>query len=485
MYGYQYGFYVSLAIYVIVIYFIGYLAAKKTKNVDDYVLGGRGLSAPITALAAGASDMSGWILFALPGAVYANGLPALFLPLGLLIGAFFNWTFIAKRLRIYTEIANNALTLPAFLKYRFSSHGSLLSIVMACAVLVFFTIYVASGFVAGALLLINFFHFSYHLALLISVVGIIGYLIFGGFLALSWIDFFQGSLMLLALIIVPSIFWLQTHHQFTFKPELLNVGLSFHHAGGWIFALSMLCWGLGYPGQPHILVRFMAIRNPKDTGLARNISISWMFVSLVGSVLVGLLGSLYFNHLAKPEQIILVISQQFLNPWLAGLLIAAILSAIMSTTSAQLLVTSSSLSGDIYQRLRPHAKETEMVLVNRVSVILVAALAGFIAYDPGHSLLDIVGYAWSGLGAAFGPVIILSLYWSRTNAMGAIAGVIVGSVTVILWHTLGETVGGIFRLYEIIPGFVLALIANISVSLLTKPQDIHQEFFEQLEQHSS
>lgn len=473
-----------LVLYILAIYCIGFLASRMTKNLSDYVLGGRGLPAPIVALGAGASDMSGWLMLALPGAVYVSGLQVIWLPIGLATGAFLNWTYVAKRLRIYTEIAGDALTIPAYLKNRFQSQHSILGVVTAIIILIFFTTYTAAGFVSGALLLNTLFGMAYSHALLITAVGIVLYLLLGGFLALSWIDFFQGTLIFFALLIVPVVTYFHidnmqhllsiiNHAPYAHTSgsthvwihHFANKHLSLIHNVSWIFIISMLGWGFGYFGQPHILVRFMAIKKPHKMKLARNLCMVWMGFALIGATAIGFLGSLYYQHLAKPDTIMLHLAIHFFNPWVAGFIMAAVLSAIMSATSAQLLVTASALSEDFYHRLRPKAKQKELLMVGRLAVIIVAFIAYIAASSPSASLLQIVSYAWSGMGAAFGPIVILSLFWPRCTQMGAIVGMIVGTVTVIIWHFLGNHVGGIFSLYEIVPGFLLAFISIVIVSL--------------------
>lgn len=461
----------TLIIYTIIVYIIGILASRSTKNLSDYVLGGRRLNAIIVSLAAGASDMSGWLMLALPGAVFISGAKAFWLPIGLIIGAFLNWTFVAKRLRIYTEAANDSLTIPAFLKNRFQGKSTALSIATSVVILIFFTIYAASGFVGGALLLDTFFKLSYQTGLILSVVVIVVYVLIGGFLAISWIDFFQGTLMFFALLIVPAvtIFHIDLVSHFQQMIHKLPAShLSLYSSANWIFIVSMLGWGLGYCGQPHILVRFMAIDKPNKMHVARNISMVWMILSLLGSFAIGIVGAIHYGHLKKPDTVMLQLAIEFFNPWLVGFLIAAVLSAIMSTTSAQLLVNSSALTEDIYHRLRPRASQKELLVVSRFAIVAVAIIAYAIAANPDASLLQIVGYAWSGLGAAFGPVILLAIYWKRCTQLGAIVGIIIGAIVVIVWHFLGTEIGGIFKLYELIPGFFLALVANIITSLIDK-----------------
>lgn len=438
-------FLVTLFIYFAIIYFIGYLALRLTSNLSDYVLGGRRLSALIIALAAGASDMSGWIMLALPGAAFVNGLQAVWLPIGLSMGAYLNWTFIAKRLRVYTQMLGDALTIPAYLKNRFPVHNVLLPIITSASIVFFFIVYAAAGFISGALLLHAFFNLSFHTGLLITVVGIVVYLLLGGFLALSWIDFFQGALMFFALICVPLITFghfngIQHIKQLMAQAPAHHWQLM-HHVSG-IYIASMLAWGLGYCGQPHILVRFMAIKNPAKMLTARNICMVWMICSLIGSCAIGLLGSLYFHfHLDKPETIMLLLSKALFNPWLVGILMSAVLSAIMSTTSAQILVTASALTEDIYHLIRKNLTQQQLLRASRLSVLLVAAIAYIIASLPHTNLLSVVGYAWSGLGASFGPIIVISLYWSRCTQAAAITGIIIGMVVAIVWNLLGIEFG--------------------------------------------
>lgn len=475
-----------LILYLLAVYFIGFLASKITKNLSDYVLGGRALTAPIVALGAGASDMSGWLMLALPGAVFISGLQVIWLPIGLAIGAYLNWTYVAKRLRIYTEIAGNSLTIPAYLKNRFESQHSVLGIVTTIVILIFFTTYTAAGFVSGALLLNTLFNLNFHIALLFTASGIVVYLLLGGFLALSWIDFFQGTLIFFALLIVPTVTYLHldnfhhllsialqhptlyTHHSDSWRHHFAAKHLQLIHHVNWIFILSMLGWGFGYFGQPHILVRFMAIKKPQSMKMARNICMVWMVLSLLGATAIGFFGSLYYRHLNQPDTVMLHLAIHFFNPWIAGFVMSAVLSAIMSATSAQLLVTASALSEDFYHRIRPAASRKELLIIGRIAVIIVAIIAYCVAASPKASLLQIVSYAWSGMGAAFGPIVILSLFWGRCTQLGAIVGMVVGTATVIIWHYLATRVGGIYSLFEIVPGFIFAFISIIIVSLLDK-----------------
>ncbi|QIR15021.1 sodium/proline symporter PutP [Shewanella aestuarii] len=464
----------------ILITFIGYLALmmgiglwayKKTDSVDDYILGGRKMGPAVTALSVGASDMSGWLLLGLPGAVYLGGLGEAWIGFGLVFGAWLNWLFVAKRLRIYTQLADNSLTLPDFFENRFNDNHGLLKLVSAVTILVFFTFYASSGMVGGAILFEKVFGLDYTLALVIGSVIIVSYTFVGGFFAVSWTDFFQGCLMLIALLIVPvSIFShaeTQTNLQ-TLDPAML----SFVSEQTTVIGLvSLLAWGLGYFGQPHILSRFMAIGSANDLRLSRRIAMSWMIIALIGALATGLAGTLYFANtpLDNPETVFIHLAHAAFNPWIGGLLIAAILSAIMSTIDSQLLVCSSVITEDFYRKwLRPQASSKELMLVGRIGVIAIAIIAGVFALDPNSSVLGLVSYAWAGFGAAFGPVVLLSLFWQNYSRNGAVATIIVGAVTVVVWKQLS---GGIFDLYEIVPGFVLASITGIMFSKISPPND--------------
>ncbi|WP_076408782.1 sodium/proline symporter PutP [Shewanella sp. UCD-KL12] len=470
----------------ILITFIGYLslmmgiglwAYKATDSVDDYILGGRGMGPAVTALSVGASDMSGWLLLGLPGAVYLGGLGEAWIGIGLVFGAWLNWLFVAKRLRIYTEFTDNALTLPDFFEKRFEDNKGILKLVSAVTILIFFTFYASSGMVGGAILFEKVFGLDYTLALLIGSTIIVAYTFVGGFFAVSWTDFFQGCLMLVALLIVPVAIFSQPETQNgldNIDPAMLSM---FSESTTFIGLISLLAWGLGYFGQPHILSRFMAIESAKDIPLSRRIAMSWMLVALVGALATGIAGSLYFanNPLENPETVFIHLAHAAFNPWIGGLLIAAILSAIMSTIDSQLLVCSSVITEDFYKKwLRPQADSKELMLVGRIGVLAIAIVAGIVALNPESSVLGLVSYAWAGFGAAFGPVVLLSLFWSAYSRNGAVATIIVGALTVVIWKQLS---GGIFDLYEILPGFVFATITGVIVSKLSAPSDKVTEQF--------
>lgn len=471
----EYPIIITFVGYLILTMLIGVIAYRATRSLSDYILGGRRLGPAVAALSVGASDMSGWLLLGLPGAVYLSGISQAWIGIGLVIGAWLNWLFVAKRLRVYTEQANDSLTIPDFLENRLADHSGLIRVVSAITILVFFIFYTASGLVGGAILFEKVFGLPYVTALLLGGGVIMAYTFMGGFLAVSWTDFFQGILMLLALIILP---WAVMNElggidqTLSTLKEMDSTKLDFFHDFSLLGGLSLLAWGLGYFGQPHILARFMAIDSPTSVPLSRRIAMSWMILSLIGAVGVGLAGAVYFAGvpLENAETVFLALSQTVFNPWVAGFLIAAILSAIMSTIDSQLLVCSSAITEDFYKRwLRPHAQDNELVWVGRFAVVAVALFAMFIALDPKSSVLDLVSYAWAGFGAAFGPVIILSLYWSRLTRNGALAGIVLGALTVIGWKQLTGGPLGIFDLYEIVPGFVIATLACIFISRLGTP----------------
>jgi len=455
---------ISFIIYLIIIFILGIIAYRQTHNLADYMLGGRRLGSGVVALSAGASDMSGWLLLGLPGALYANGLNQIWIAVGLIIGAYLNWLFVASRLRVYTETANNALTIPEFLHNRF--HSNLLRIISALLIFLFFTFYVSSGLVSGAILFESSFGLSYTSALWMGAIVIMLYTFIGGFLAVSWTDVFQAILMLLALIVVPLVTLFEVggwQAMSVIEPSRLDVFKDMSLLG----IISLMAWGLGYFGQPHILVRFMAIKSVQEMPKARRIGMSWMIVSTLGAVLTGFIGIAYFadNPLENSEKVFLVLSQVLFNPWVAGFLLAAILSAIMSTIDSQLLVSSSAITDDFYQAyLRPNASQRELVWVGRFSVILVAMVALVLAHNPDNTIMDLVAYAWAGFGCSFGPVIIFSLFCSRMTGAAALVGMIVGAMTVVIWERL--TVFEIipFSLYEMVPAFLLSSLAIVVVS---------------------
>ncbi|WP_139491541.1 sodium/proline symporter PutP [Brevibacillus dissolubilis] len=474
---------ISIGIYMVGMLFIGYFAYKRTSNLSDYMLGGRGLGAAVTALSAGASDMSGWLLMGLPGAMYTQGLSASWIAIGLTIGAYLNWLYVAPRLRTYTEIANNSMTIPAFLENRFGDKSSILRLTSGLVIIIFFTFYVSSGMVSGGVLFETTFNLDYQVGLWIIAAVVIGYTLFGGFLAVSWTDFVQGLIMVIALILVPVVTIMEVggigpafDEIKAIDPKMFDIFTGTTVMG----IISLMAWGLGYFGQPHIIVRFMAISSVKEIKKATRIGMGWMIFSVGGAMFTGFIGLAYYSKngldLSDPETIFIKLSEILFHPLITGFLLAALLAAVMSTISSQLLVTASSLTEDVYRTFfRRSASDKELMLVSRLSVLIVSVIAVVIAFDKTGTILSLVGYAWAGFGAAFGPVILLSLYWKRMNKWGALAGIIGGAATVIIWASVPALVSS---LYEIIPGFIVGLAAIWIVSLLTPAPDteVSKEF---------
>jgi sodium/proline symporter len=473
--------YISLAIYFIAMFSIGIYSYSATRgDVTGFMLGGRNLNPAMTALSAGASDMSGWMLLGLPGAMYISGLSSAWIALGLTLGAYLNYLLVAPRLRVFTELLDDAVTIPEYFERRFDDRGHLIRILSSVVIIIFFAIYTTSGVVAGGKLFESSFGLNYELGLFITAGVVVAYSTFGGFLAVSATDFVQGCIMFLALILVPIVTINQMgsvaqteHYLMELSPAMLTLG-----GGSLLGILSAASWGLGYFGQPHIIVRFMAIRSVREIKIARRIGISWMIISLTGAIAVGLVGAAYIKsiggNLSDPETIFIFLSNTLFDPLVSGFLLAAILAAIMSTISSQLLVTSCSLTEDIYHTfLRKKASDTELVLVGRLSIVAVALLAIFLAHDRDSSILSLVSNAWAGFGAAFGPVVLLSLFWARMTRQGALAGIVVGASAVLVWiygdFTINNQTPSDY-IYEIVPGFFAGAIAIFIVSLLTKSQ---------------
>ncbi|MEE2526597.1 sodium/proline symporter PutP [Hyphobacterium sp. HN65] len=470
----EFGTGVSLAAYFVLMVGIGlYGFRESTSDSSGYLLGGRKLGPAVTSLSAGASDMSGWMLLGLPGAMYVSGLSASWIALGLLIGAFANYLLVAPKLRVYTERANDAITIPDFFEKRFEDHSRLLRVVSSIVIVVFFTLYTSSGVVAGGKLFESAFGLSYYVGLFGTAGVVVLYTLLGGFMAVSMTDFVQGVIMFIALIMVPFValtgaggFDGVSATLSGVNPDLLNLFSGMTLIG----IISAMSWGLGYFGQPHIIVRFMAIRSVKDVGAARNIGMSWMLVTLIGALSTGLIGLAFVTQrgipLDDPETIFIVLASDLLfNPYIGGFLLAAILAAIMSTISSQLLVSSSSLTEDFYKIfLRRKAGQKELVMVGRICVLAVAMVAIALAWNPDSNVLTLVSNAWAGFGAAFGPVVLLSLYWKKMTRWGALAGMIAGSVTVLLWIYVFQLSG---TLYEIVPGFIACFTTIVLVSLIS------------------
>jgi len=464
---------ITFIFYYLVVFYIGWIAYRRTGNLSDYILGGRQLGRWTTALSAGASDMSGWLLLGLPGYAYAAGMEAVWIALGLLLGTYLNWLLVAPRLRALSESVGDAITLPEYFEYRFQDKSHALRIITAFFILLFFLFYTSSGLVAGGKLFESVFGLPYRWAVIGGAVSILVYTSIGGFLAVCWTDLFQGLLMALALAVV-AVAALQhtggissTYDAIhSINPALADV---FSNSDGsemtFIAWLSLLGWGLGYFGQPHIVIRFMAIRSESMISDSRRIAVTWTALSLLAALTIGMTG-IAFLHTplvgADSEKVFMEMVKTIFHPVVAGICLAAILAAIMSTADSQLLVTSSAITEDFYRTLfKKDAGEKELVVVGRVAVVIIAAIATILAMNPEAKVLELVSYAWAGFGAAFGPAILLSLFWKGMTRTGAITGIITGSLTVIIWKQLQ---GGIFDLYELVPAFILSLLSILVIS---------------------
>ncbi len=463
---------ITFVLYLLLMVSVGLIAWKFTKSFNDYILGGRRLGSLVTGLSVGASDMSGWLLMGLPGAVFLSGICESWIAIGLAIGTLLNWLIVAAPLRVYTEVAHNSLTLPDYFTHRFEDTSKQLRVVSAVVILLFFAIYSASGMVASARLFEMVFHLPYGWALVFGSIATLTYVFLGGFLAVSWTDTIQASLMCLALIITPLAVMYDLGGWSGTIDLIRNTDathLNMLQGQTFIGVVSLLAWGLGYFGQPHILVRFMAAKSAKVMPQACKVSMTWLVFCQAGAVAAGFFGFAFFTahpDMAGPvvtnqERVFMVLSTTLFNPWIGGILLSAILAAVMSTLSCQLLVCSSVLTEDFYRALiRPNATQRELVWLGRATVIAVSLVALIIAVDPNNLVLSLVSYAWGGFGAAFGPAIIISLLWKGCTRRGVLWGIIVGAMTVLVWHQ-----GGWWDLYEIVPGFVFASLTIILVSL--------------------
>lgn len=477
----------ALVIYFAVMIAIGLYAYRKTKSHEDYMLAGRNLPPWTAALSAGASDMSGWLMMGLPGAIYAAGLIEAWIAVGLTIGAYLNWRLVAPRLRAYTEVSRNSITIPSFFENRLRDSSHLLRVLSGIVILVFFTLYISAGMVAGGVFFEASFGGDYLFGMILVAAVTIVYTLFGGFLGASLTDVVQGLMMMLALLVVPviavfsiggpavtldEIRELSPSHLSMFGDGLGNVAT--------VFAIvSALAWGLGYFGQPHIIIRFMAMRDAASAKSARRIGMSWMVLSLLGAVACGLIGVAYFHanglELADPETVMLTMSQILLHPLVSGLVLAAVLAAIMSTVSSQLIVCSSALVEDLYKIVGKGAPSSKrLVMLGRLCVLVIAVIALLLAITPNDTILGLISFAWAGFGASFGPLILLSLFWSRLTRWGALAGMFSGAATVFIWDAFNKDI------YELLPAFIIGGLVAIVVSRLTYRPDaeIEREFAE-------
>jgi sodium/proline symporter len=479
---------IAIIVYMALMLFIGWYAYRRTANLTDYMLGGRSLGPAVTALSAGAADMSGWLLMGLPGVIYTSGLVEGWMAIGLTIGAYLNWLIVAPRLRTYTQVSSNSITIPSYLDSRLKDNSKILRIASGAIILIFFTFYVSSGMVAGGVFFESSFDLDYHTGLIIVTLVVVAYTLFGGFLAVSYTDFIQGLIMFFALLLVPIAGIFLTGGFSKTAETIREVDpnmLSFVSGASAAGVISALAWGLGYFGQPHIIVRFMAIKSVKETKQARRIGIGWMLLSLIGAGATALIGIAYFRQnpgasLTDSEAVFIDLGQIIFHPFIAGIMLAAILAAVMSTISSQLIVTSSALVEDLYKAvIKSDASDKRYVFLGRMSVLAVSIISLLLAWAKNDTILKLVSFAWAGFGASFGPIILLTLYWRKITVAGALSGMITGAVTVIIWGNtaLSDT------LYEIVPGFIINTIVTIIVSLFTyKPNKaIEQEFDEAIE----
>lgn len=489
----------AFVVYLGVMITIGAIYMKRTQNAHDYFLGGRGLSGLVAAFSAQASDMSSWLLMGLPGAVYALGTGQMWIAVGLLLGTIFNWLCISGPLRAYT-IKLDAITLPEFYEKRFDDKKRVLLLISSIVIAVFFLIYTASALTGGAMLFNSVFGLDYHVALAVGAAVILIYTFMGGFMAVCVTDLIQGMMMLVCLMIVPLLAWGAVSQMGGLSALIGQSGfpggssafLDPLMSGGkpvpFIDILSQLAWGLGYCGMPHILVRFMAISSKKELSKSKWIASTWIVLSLAFAVLVGVVGRAYLmpevlgvtTDISSENVFIQMILKYFVvdHPlaFIGGLFLCGILAAIMSTADSQLLVTASAVSSDLYQGyFKPDATEESVLKVSRIAVIVVSLLAFMIAWNPNNSIMGLVSNAWAGLGAAFGPLTLFSLFWRRTNLPGAVAGMITGGAGVLIWDYLplvgGQTLGAATGIYSLLVSFILSSVAIFAVSMLTKAPD--------------
>jgi len=467
---------ITFIAYLVVLLGIGFYFYRKSTSIEGYLLGGRGMGSWVTALSAQASDMSGWLLMGLPGAIYLGGMGKVWIAIGLLVGTVLNWVLVSARLRVYTQRVD-AITLPCFFEARFRDPTGLLRIISAIIILIFFAIYTSSGLVATGKLFESTFAVKYNTAVIIGGFVIIAYTFLGGFMAVCWTDLLQGALMVFAIVIVPVLTYQRAGGIEAIDKAMALKGISTSlmpqgrtMAVAVCMIVSSMAWGLGYFGQPHILVRFMSIKSVGKLRTSMAIAIVWVLLSLAGAVVVGFIGIAMFENLTdgQEEKVFIYMIQDLFNPWFGGILLAAIFSAIMSTIDSQLLVSSSALSEDFYcKAIKKQASEREIVWIGRVCVIIISVVALFLALDRNNTILGIVSYAWGGFGAAFGPLVLFSLFSRRTTWRAALAGMVTGTVVLVLWKQagLGE------RMYEIAPGFIANCLTIFTVNLFVEQKD--------------
>jgi sodium/proline symporter len=449
---------VTFVVYFVLLLGIGCYFYRRSVSIEDYLLGGRRMGAWVTALSAQASDMSGWLLMGLPGAIYLGGMPEVWIAVGLFVGTVLNWKLVSARLRVYTQ-KTDTITLPCFFEQRFGDPTGLLRVVSAIIILIFFTIYASSGLVATGKLFESIFdNVTYKQAVVVGGGIIIAYTFLGGFLAVCWTDLFQGMLMVVAVIVVPAVAYHGVGGAGAIREAMASKGISLglipqREGSSVLMIISATAWGLGYFGQPHILARFMSAKSVGKLNESMPIAVVWVFLSLAGAVVVGFIGIGMFNNLAggDEEKVFIFMIGRVMHPWIAGVMLAAILSAIMSTIDSQLLVSSSALTEDFYLKaIKKKASAKEIMLVGRICVIIISIVALVLALNPSETILRIVAYAWGGFGAAFGPLVLFALFSRKTTWQAALAGMVTGTVVLILWKQADLSK----HMYEIVPGFV-------------------------------
>jgi sodium/proline symporter len=485
---------IAIVVYMLIMIVIGLFYTKKNRSSEDFFLGGRRLGPWVAAMSAEASDMSSWLMMGLPGVAYLTGLgEAGWTAIGLAAGTYLNWLFVSKRLRRYSQIAGNAFTLPDFFSNRYHDNKRILMGLSALFIVIFFTVYTASGLVSSGLLFNTILGFDYVPMMLISGAVIVIYTALGGFLAESYTDLLQGLLMIIALVVITAVGisqaggFSQVLDHARSLPGYFDWFQVYSPAGNTavpftgLTVVSTLAWGLGYFGMPHVLLRFMAVRKTSQLRRSRIIATVWVVIALAAAILIGLIGSAVLPGLAgkDSERIFILMSTNYLAPVLAGIILSGILAATMSTSDSQMLITASSVSQNFLKGLvKKDATEKQIMWVGRIAIVVVAVIAAFIAFDPHSSIFEIVSHAWAGFGATFGPLMLFSLFWRRTTFRGALAGMIGGGLCSLLWPSLVAPLGGVFAIYELLPAFVFSAILIILFSLTDKSpkQAILDEF---------
>ncbi|MBT1179700.1 sodium/proline symporter [Bifidobacterium vespertilionis] len=504
--------FLAMVIYFAVMLGIGFFYSRRSNSsASQYFAGGRGVGPWLTALSAEASDMSGWLLMGLPGLAYFTGLAdPMWTAIGLALGTYLNWKLVARRLRRYSVIAGDAITIPDFFSKRYHDDKSIISTIAAAIILVFFCVYVGSCFVTVGKLFTTLFGFDYHLTMILGAAVVFVYTIVGGYLSVVATDFVQGVLMFfaLAVVFVGSIagaggvqqtaeflrgipgFVSGTH---VATPALDEIGRQIVRDGQAVFGapseygvitiISMLAWGLGYFGMPQVLVRFLSIRSVSEVRKSRIIATGWCVASLACAIMIGLVGRAmmpaHFLTQTDAESVFIVAAQMLLPSFMCGVVVSGIFAASMSSSSSYMIIGASAMGENIFRGLL-HRKATDrqVMIVARLTLVVMFLFGVLVAYDQNSSIFQVVSYAWAGLGASFGPLMLCSLYWRRTNRPGAVAGMLVGTAAVLIWHNLVKPLGGVFAIYELLPAFLLSLLAIVAVSLVTAPpsEEVLDEF---------